>query len=96
MIDIKPIRPKSHQGVLSADELAAIQSATLHVLEHVGVSFPSEKALRVFAEHGAQVDVEGQIVRLSPDLVTEAMSHAPRLYIGRTGRRRRLVPRRHG
>lgn len=80
MIDIKPIRPKSHQGVLSAGELAAIQSATLHVLEHVGVCFPSEKALSVFAEHGAQVDVEGQIVHLPPDLVTETMSHAPRSY----------------
>jgi len=67
--------------VLSADELAAIQSATLHVLEHVGVSFPSAKALRVFAEHGAQVDVERQIVRLPPDLVTQAMSHAPRSYV---------------
>jgi trimethylamine--corrinoid protein Co-methyltransferase len=81
MIDIKPIRPKSHQGVLSADELEAIQSATLHVLEHVGVCFPSEKALRIFAEHGAQVDVDGQIVRLPPDLVAEAMSHAPRSYV---------------
>jgi trimethylamine--corrinoid protein Co-methyltransferase len=66
--------------VLSADELAAIRSATLHVLEHVGVSFPSGKALRIFAEHGAQVDAEGQIVRLPPDLVAEAMSHAPRSY----------------
>jgi trimethylamine--corrinoid protein Co-methyltransferase len=81
MIDIKPVRSKSHQGVLSADELATIQSATLRVLEHVGVSFPSEKALGVFAEHGAQVDVERQIVRLPPDVVTEAMNHAPRSYV---------------
>ena len=70
MIDIKPIRPKLHLEVLTADELAAIRAATLHVLEHVGVSFPSERALRSFAEHGAQVDVESQIVRLPPDLVT--------------------------
>jgi trimethylamine--corrinoid protein Co-methyltransferase len=81
MIDIKPIHSKSHQGVLSTDELEAIQSATLHVLEHVGVSFPSERALHIFAEHGAQVDVDGQIVRLPPGLVTEAMSHAPRSYV---------------
>jgi trimethylamine--corrinoid protein Co-methyltransferase len=80
MIDIKPIRFRSHQGVLSADELEAIQSATLHVLEQVGVCFPSRKALRIFAEHGAQVDVEGQIVHLPPDLVTEALSHAPRSF----------------
>ena len=81
MVDIKPIRPKFHLEVLSGDELVAIRSATLHVLEHVGVCFPSERALRIFAEHGAQVDVDSQIVRLSPDLVTEAMSHAPRSYL---------------
>jgi trimethylamine--corrinoid protein Co-methyltransferase len=81
MVDIKPIRPKFHLKVLSADELAAIRSATLHILEHVGVCFPSERALRIFAERGAQVDVDSQIVRLPPDLVTEAMSYAPRSYL---------------
>lgn len=81
MVNIKPIRPKFHLEVLSGDELVAIRSATLHVLEHVGVCFPSERALRIFAEHGAQVDLDSQIVRLSPDLVTEAMSHAPRSYL---------------
>jgi len=81
MPNIKPVRPKLDLKVLSADELAAIKSATLHILEHVGVHFPSERALRVFAEHGAQVDVDSQIVRMSPDLVMEAMSHAPRSYI---------------
>jgi trimethylamine--corrinoid protein Co-methyltransferase len=66
--------------VLNAGELEAIRSATLHILEHVGVRFPSEQALRTFAEHGAQVDWDSKIVRLSPDLVTKAMSHAPRSY----------------
>ena len=81
MPDIKPIHPRFHLEVLSAEQLEAIKSATLHVLEHIGVCFPSERALRVFAEHGAQVDTDSQIVRLSPDLVTEAMSHAPRSYV---------------
>jgi len=81
MVDIKPIRPKFHLEVLNADELAAIQSATLHILEHVGVCFPSERALRVFAQHGAHVDLDSQIVRIPPDLVTEAMSYAPRSYL---------------
>jgi trimethylamine--corrinoid protein Co-methyltransferase len=81
MPDIKPIQPKFHLQVLSDDQLEAIRSATLRILDQVGVRFPSEKALGVFAEHGAQVDMQGQIVRLSPDLVTEAMSHAPRSYL---------------
>ena len=81
MTNIKPIQPRFRLDVLSAEQLEAIKSATLHVLEHIGVCFPSERALRVFAEHGAQVDTDSQIVRLSPDLVTEAMSHAPRSYV---------------
>ncbi|MCK4450456.1 MAG: trimethylamine methyltransferase family protein, partial [Anaerolineae bacterium] len=80
MPNIQPIQPKFHLAVLNAEQLEAIKAATLHILEQVGVRFPSQRALRVFAEHGAQVDWESEIVRLSPDLVLEAMSHAPRSY----------------
>jgi trimethylamine--corrinoid protein Co-methyltransferase len=80
MANYRPIKPKLHVNVLNTDQVAEIRAGTLHILETVGVHFPSERALRVFAEHGAQVDVESQIVRLSPDLVMEAMSYAPRTY----------------
>jgi trimethylamine--corrinoid protein Co-methyltransferase len=80
MPDIQPIRPRYHLPVLGADQLEAIQSATLQILDEVGVRFPSERALRVFAEHGARVDPRRQVVRLSPDLVRDAMRHAPRSY----------------
>ncbi|MBL7062765.1 MAG: trimethylamine methyltransferase family protein [Anaerolineae bacterium] len=80
MPDIKPIHPRFHLEVLSADGLEAIKSATLHILEHVGVRFPSERARRIFAGHGAQVDMESQIVRLPAELVMWAMGHAPRSY----------------
>jgi trimethylamine--corrinoid protein Co-methyltransferase len=80
MPNIEPIRSKIHLEVLSADQVQAIQTATLHILEDVGVHIPSARALRVFAEHGAQVDRERQVVRLSPDLVKEALGHAPRSY----------------
>lgn len=80
MANHRPIKPKLHINVLSADQVAEIKSGTLHILETVGVCFPSERALHVFAEHGAQVDSENQIVHLSPDLVMEAMSYAPRTY----------------
>jgi trimethylamine--corrinoid protein Co-methyltransferase len=78
---ITPIRSAFRLRVLSDEQLAKIKSATLEVLERVGVQFPSERALGTFAEHGAQVDWERQIVRLSPDLVAKAMSHAPRAYV---------------
>jgi trimethylamine--corrinoid protein Co-methyltransferase len=80
MPNIEPIRPKFHMEVLSAEQVQAIQAATLHILEDVGVHIPSARARRVFAEHGAQVDRDRRIVRLSPDLVKEALSHAPRFY----------------
>jgi trimethylamine:corrinoid methyltransferase-like protein len=78
--NITPIRPSFGVQVLSAEQVKEIKSATLYLLEHVGVQFPSQRALRVFADHGALVDPERQIVRLSSHLVTEAMSHAPRTY----------------
>ncbi len=80
MANIRPIRPRLHITVLDAGQLEAIKAATLDVLERVGVHFPSERALQVFAEHGAQVDWGRQVVRLSPQLVVEAMGHAPRSY----------------
>jgi trimethylamine--corrinoid protein Co-methyltransferase len=78
--NIKPIRSRVQLELLDPQQLKEIKSATLHILEHVGVQFPSERALQVFAEHGAQVDRESQIVRLAPGLVIEAMGHAPRMY----------------
>jgi trimethylamine--corrinoid protein Co-methyltransferase len=67
--------------VLSAEQLAAIKSATFDILENVGVRFPSQRALRVFAEHGAQVDPDSHIVCLRPDMVTTAMAQAPRSFV---------------
>ena len=78
---IEPIQPKLRIEALDAGQLDAIKSGTLQVLEEVGVHFPSEQALRVFADHGARVDWAQQLVRLSPELVTGAMARAPRSYI---------------
>jgi len=77
---IEPIQHRVWTSALSVKQLAEIKAATLNVMEIVGVHFPSDRVLRVFIEHGAQVDLESQIVRLSPDLVLEAMSQAPRTY----------------
>ena len=80
MVNIKPIQSNLRLDVLSPDQVAEIRAATLQVLEIVGVHFPSERALNVFKEHDALVDDASRIVRLSPDLVLEAMNHAPRTY----------------
>jgi trimethylamine--corrinoid protein Co-methyltransferase len=78
---IEAIRPTFHIEVLSAEQLEAIRSATSRILERDGVRVPSNAALRVFAEHGALVDMQRRIVRLPPSLVAEALSHAPRSFM---------------
>jgi trimethylamine--corrinoid protein Co-methyltransferase len=81
MVNIKPIQAKFQANVLSPGQIKDIRSATLHILETVGVQFPSDRAIQIFMEHGAQVDPESQIVRIPSKLVLEAMRHAPRSYI---------------
>ncbi|NIO71287.1 MAG: hypothetical protein GTN71_20200 [Anaerolineae bacterium] len=77
---LQPIAPTYHLRILSDEQLDQLKSATLEILEETGIHCPSEKALNIYAEHGAQVDVESQIVKLPPKVVLEAMSHAPRFY----------------
>jgi trimethylamine:corrinoid methyltransferase-like protein len=75
-----PITPAYHLRILSDDQLHSFQSATLKILEEVGIHCPSGKALRIYAEHGAVVDFQSQIVKFLPQIVLEAMSYAPRYY----------------
>ncbi len=77
---LQPIVPGYHLRILSDEQLEQLKAATLEILEEVGVHCPSEKALAIYAQHGAQVDSESQVVRLPPDVVLGAMSHAPRYY----------------
>ncbi|MFC2029959.1 trimethylamine methyltransferase family protein [Chloroflexota bacterium] len=77
---LEPIVPAYHLRILSDDQLEQFRSATLEILEEVGVHCPSEQALAIYAEHGARVDGDEHIVRLPADVVLEAMSHAPRYY----------------
>ena len=48
---IEPIKTAQKINFLDEKQLENLQEATLTVLENVGVQFPSEKALAVFAEH---------------------------------------------
>ena len=75
--DIIPFVSPIKAEVLSQAELETVKSKTLHLLENVGVHFPSSKALDIFTDHGAQVDRRNEIVRLSPEFVKKAMATAP-------------------
>jgi len=79
--DILSVSSHHKIEVLSASELESLRNGTLQLLNEVGVYFPSQKALTIFANHGAKVDWETKIVRIPPDLVKKAMGTAPRSFV---------------
>ncbi len=78
---LEPLRSAYRLQYLSDEQLDKLQEATLDILENVGVKFPSEKALKVFAENGANVDRTTQIVKIKRDLVFKAMKTVPRYFV---------------
>ena len=83
---IEPIVPAYRIRILSDEQLEKFKSNTFIILAETGFCCPSERALKIYADHGAVVDFDSQIVKLSPDVILEALSHAPRYYTmgGRT------------
>jgi trimethylamine--corrinoid protein Co-methyltransferase len=79
--DIRAFDSQRKIDVLTPSQIKTVQEGTLHLLQNVGVHFPSPKALDIFADHGADVDRSTQIVRIPPDLVKKALSTAPRSFI---------------
>lgn len=77
---IQPIKCHHRLYSLTDEQLGQIQTATLQVLDEVGVKFPSERALALFDDHGADVDHDTQIVKIPADLVRQAMEHVPRYF----------------
>jgi trimethylamine--corrinoid protein Co-methyltransferase len=79
--DIVPFPTSFKSELLTQAELETLKGGTLRLLDEVGVHFPSRKALEIFADHGAKVDMDTEIVRIPPDLVEKAMSTAPRSFV---------------
>jgi trimethylamine--corrinoid protein Co-methyltransferase len=77
---LQPIIPKYHVRILEDEQLNQLQSATLEILEQVGIHCPSQKALDIYAEHGGEVNFSSQVVKLPRQVVLESLSHAPRFY----------------
>ncbi|MGD2148923.1 MAG: trimethylamine methyltransferase family protein [Anaerolineae bacterium] len=79
--DIVPVSSPFRLEVLSQSELEIVRDGSRELLADVGVHVPSQRALEIFADHGAAVDWEKEVVRIAPDLVDEAMSRAPRSFV---------------
>jgi trimethylamine---corrinoid protein Co-methyltransferase len=78
---LEPLRSAYRLQYLTDEQLDKLQEATLDILENVGVKFPSEKALNVFLEHGANVDKATQIVKIKRDMVFKALKTVPRYFV---------------
>lgn len=83
---IEPIIPSYRIRILSDEQLEKFKTNTFILLEKTGFYCPSERALKIYAEHGAVVDFHTKLVKLSQDVILDALSHAPRYYTmgGRT------------
>ena len=77
---LQPIRPRQQYHILDEGQIQTLSNGTLETLAETGVHCPSEKCLNIYADHGADVDFENQIVRISPDLVHASLKSAPRYY----------------
>ncbi len=77
---LQPIRPRQLFHILEEEQIQILAKGTLEILAETGVHCPSEKCLNIYAEHGADVDFERQIVRIAPDLVLASLKTAPRTY----------------
>jgi trimethylamine--corrinoid protein Co-methyltransferase len=77
---IQPIKSKLKISILNDQEISQINQNTRAVLEEVGVVFPSDKALKIFAEVGANVDFEDQLVKIPADLLDKYLATSPRAY----------------
>lgn len=62
--------------ILTQDQIDRISTASLTILERVGVVVPHEEMLRRFADSGAAVDFAAQRVRIPPELVMGSVESA--------------------
>jgi trimethylamine--corrinoid protein Co-methyltransferase len=72
--------PRLSLNILSPQDIQLIHTASLDIIENVGVRFPSKKALDIWEEHGAVVDRSSMIVKAPGQLIEEAVKKAPPTY----------------
>lgn len=72
--------PRLSLNILSSGDIRKIHSATLEILETVGVKFPSTKALDIFEAKGAKVDRARSVVKIPGQLVEKSLESAPSAY----------------
>jgi len=77
---IQPIKSKLKISILDDQEIQQINENTRVVLAEIGIEFPSDKALKIFADVGADVNFEKQLVKIPADLLDKYLATSPRQY----------------
>jgi trimethylamine--corrinoid protein Co-methyltransferase len=72
--------PKIRLDILDPAQVRRIHTATLDVIESVGVKMPSPKALDILAAHGATVDRATSIAKIPGQVMETALAKAPPVY----------------
>ena len=72
--------PAFRVDVLSRADIEQIHTATLEIIETVGVKFPLPEALDILAANGAEIDRETCIARIPAAVVEDALKSAPPTY----------------
>ncbi len=68
-------------NVLSEDDVHRIHEASLQLLANPGMKTSSPLIADIFARGGAQVDVDSGVIQIPPDLVHDALEHAPKSFV---------------
>jgi trimethylamine--corrinoid protein Co-methyltransferase len=72
--------PRLSLSLLNPEEVRRIHTATLEVIETVGVRFPSARALDIWEANGASVDRETMVVKVPGHVIEAALQQAPPTY----------------
>lgn len=72
--------PKLSLSILSSEDIQRIHTATLDIVESVGVKFPSLKAMDIWEANGASVDRNTSIVKVPGQVIEAALKQAPPVY----------------
>ena len=69
--------PYAPLEICSAEQVAQIHTATLDILENIGIDFFDAEALAILEKAGAKVDHKSQHVWLDRGMVLEHLAHVP-------------------
>lgn len=67
-------------NILNVDQIQQIHTASLDIIERVGVRFPSHKALEILAANGATIDIDRMVAKIPGRVIEESLAKAPPAY----------------